>query len=235
MKNKILSRFVPFVFAAASTTHAASVGWNYQGVGGVGLQPDDVAGAPGYEQANWNNHPGNGQGPGNTPLLDLLDDSGATTTLDLTGWTLATNNSWEHNQTGNPNEILMNDFNDTQPTLVFSEIPYSVYSVVVYYGNNEGPSTSLLSVGSQSLTITTGNTLQSSFGEVGFVEGTELNPSSPSNYAVFNGLTDSTLQISLSGANNNGISAVQFIGIPEPVTPTLLGLALMLSCFKRRR
>ncbi len=190
-----------------------SIGWNYQGVGGTGLLSTDTAGATGFAQSNWNNHAGIGQGPGTIPLNDLVDGTGTATTLDVTAWSLSTNNSWQHNQTSTPDEILMNDFADKEPSLTFDQIPYTTngYTVVVYYGNNEGPSTSTLTVGAQSRTITTGNTDQSSYGINGYLEGTDANDASPTNFSVFGGLTSATLSISLSGNNNNGISAIQFV------------------------
>lgn len=236
MKTTFLSSLVPFVLVTAPAAHAAlvSVGWNYQGVGGVGLAPDDLAGAPGYVQANWNNHAGEGQGPGAVPLV-LNDHTGAPTTLQVTGWTLVTNNSWQHGQSANPDEILMNDFSTTQPRLIFSDIPFSIYNVVVYYGNNEGPSTSTLTLGAQSRTITTGNTALSSYGEVGYLESVDEETPTPSNYAVFTGLTESSFEVSLTGINNNGFSAIQIVAIPEPMSSTLFGFASVMALLKRRR
>lgn len=197
--------------AADSARAQGSIGWNYQGVGGVGLGVEDAAGAPGFVQDDWNNHTGTGQGPGAVPFDNLFDDSGEVTTADVTSWSVAVNNSWQHSQTANPDEILMNDFCNKEPPITFAEIPYTAngYTVVVYYGNNEGPSTSTLTVGPQSRTITTGNTDQSSYGLNGYIEGTELNTTSPSNYAVFQGLADPSLTVALVGSNNNGISAIQ--------------------------
>ncbi len=219
----------------AATTRGASIGWNYDGVGDDTLASTDVAGASGFAQDNWNNHAGAGQGPGAVPLNDLVDDTGATTTLDVTGWSLVTNNSWQHNQSANPNEKLMNSFNDTQPSLTFAQIPYALYDVVVYYGNNEGPSTSTLNVGAQSRTITTGNTAQSSYGLNGFLQGTDLNTATPTNYSVFNGLSTSTLTVSLVGVNNNGLSAIQIVEIPEPGSMALLGAGLFAIGLRRRK
>lgn len=235
MKNQISP--APFLHAlaagsfllcigAADSLHAqgASIGWNYQGVGGVGLAIADVAGAPGFAQDEWNNHAGAGQGPGSVPFDDLFDDAGNVTTADVTAWTLSSNNSWQHSQTTTPDEILMNDFNNQQASITFDEIPYTAngYTVVVYYGNNEGPSTSTLTVGPQSRSITTGNTAQSSYGLNGYLEETGT-LAGPTNYTVFQGLTSATVTVALSGTNNNGISAIQLVEeLPTdpPATPS---------------
>ncbi|YCM42145.1 family 20 glycosylhydrolase [Verrucomicrobiaceae bacterium 227] len=195
------------------------IGWNYDR--DTPLAPTDTAGAPGYARSHWNNHEGIGQGPGAVPFV-LQDDLGNETTATLTSWTQSSNNSWKHGQTGTPDAKLMNHFANREASLTFSNIPFGSYSVVVYYGNNEGPSSSTLTVGSQTLTITTGNTAQASFETKGYLKGTEANPATPTNYAVFEGVLGNQLTVSLSGANNNGISAVQIVEgepVPESTTP----------------
>lgn len=217
---------------------ATTIGWNNQGVGGVGLADSDSAGAPGFEQSHWNNHSSNGQAPGTVPLDDLVDSTGNATSMTVAGWSQSSNNSWQHNQTDNPNEVLTNDFANREPSLNFSAIPYETYDVVVYYGNNEGPSTSLLELGGLERTITTGNTTLSSFRAVGFVEGTAANTTEPTNFTVFSGLSGSTQTVSLSGANNNGISAIQFVEsvpIPEPGSIGLFCLGAFLMTQRRPR
>lgn len=200
------------------------VGWNYVGPSGESLASDDSAGAPGFGQANWNNHAGNGQGVGDLPLENLVDAGGSPTSLDVTGWTLSTANSWRHGQAATPDERLLNDFANREASLTFADIPFAAqgYGVVVYYGNNEGPTTSTLTVGPVSRTITTGDTAQSSIALAGYLEGTGENAATPTNYAVFRGYNDESLTVSMTGAGNNGISAIQFI--PEtaadpPATP----------------
>jgi lysophospholipase L1-like esterase len=198
-----------------------SIGWNYVGLGGGKLAATDIAGAPGYQQGYWNNHAGVVQAPGIVPF-DLVDATGAPAGARVTAWTQSSNNSWKHDNNSTPDHALTNDFADREPSITFSGIPYDGYDVVVYYGNNEGPSTSVLHVGNQSRSIRTGNTAQSYFGNVGYVEGTDDNPNVPTNYSVFQGLSGPTLTVSLVGANNNGISAIQIVkgeAQPESTTP----------------
>lgn len=223
------------------TTFAAgqvkSVGWNfdngYTGPQYDTLDADEVAGVPAFAQANWNNHRGGGaggQGPGTVPF-DLHDNEGNPSGIRVKAWTLFTNDSWQHGYTGtDSNSKLMNSFTDKRPALTFDGIPSeyreSGYSVVVYYGNSDGPSNSTLTLqgtanDQRSLNIQTGNTAQSAYHHAGFVEGTTTS-AGPTNYAVFNGLNDPEFTVSLTdvsvNGNNNGIAAVQIVHVP-PAPP----------------
>jgi hypothetical protein len=204
------------------------------------LASDEAAGFL-LVQDHWNNVQGVGQGPPPTPVVDLFDDNGSPTTADITAWTLATNNSWRVGDGGSPapNARLNSDFSDQQPSISFAEIPYDEYSVAVHYNNNEGPSTSTLTLEGTiddllSLAITTGNTSNTRWVENGYIDedGTGVGPS---NVTVFTGLNDPGFTLSLSGLNNNGITAIQIVNtaagvIPEPsailVWSLLAGIAL---------
>lgn len=200
-----------------------SIGWNYDGLGDDTLAPEMIAGAPPFSQPNWNNHAGIGQGIGALPF-SLTDADGGSTSCQVSNWTLLTENSWAHFQDANPNEMLMNSFTDQQPTLTFSGVPASYqtsgYQIVVYYGNNEGPNTSQLTLtGSvadvRSRSIITGDTSMSSYGSVGFLkEAGEL--LEPTNHTVFSGLHDPGFTIAFTGNNNNGFSAVQIVRSRTP-------------------
>ncbi|NQT39631.1 MAG: PEP-CTERM sorting domain-containing protein [Planctomycetes bacterium] len=216
----------------ASAAHADIVGWNFvTGFGGwpttYNLGPAEVAGFTGFEQANWNNHVGAGQGPAPVPLNDLLDAGGASTTIDVTAFTLTANNSWNMQDSATPNARLVSDFADQQPSITFSNIgaPYtdSGYRVVVYYSNNEGPTQSTLSItGSAddalSRQIITGNTAQVSYSNVGWVEEAGF-LAGPTNVTVFDALNDPEFTVALTGPANNGISAVQIVSGVAPPLP----------------
>lgn len=234
------------VFTLAPVADAQNmIGWRYDGynVPGDALVPTDLAGAPLFEQLNWNNHVSTSQGPSSPVPFALADNTGASTGMSLTTFTLSINNSWHHDQYATPNEKLMNSFADKQPSLTFSNIPASFqlsgYSVIVYYGNNEPTRTSTLSLtGSAddffSRQIQTGNTALSGVRAVGFVQETGA-LSGPSNYTVFTGLNDSQLTVALTNDNNNGISAVQFVAVPEPTSVGLLALGAGALGLRRRR
>jgi hypothetical protein len=198
------------------------IGWNYDNgsVTGDTVGATETAGAPGYEQENWNNHAGVGQGPGSTPFA-LNDHTGAPSGVEVTSWTMGTNNGWRHAYTGtDPDGMLMKAFANRNPSLTFSGIPAGYqagagYSVVVYYGNDNGPVNSILTItgsvdDTRTRTIRTGNTLQSAYHEVGYIEGTDT-VGTPTNYTVFTDLNDPAFTVDLTNANNNGICAVQIV------------------------
>jgi len=208
--------------AAAAPAQAITVGWHYvngatDGGGQNTLAAGDIAGAPGVEQANWNNHLGSGQGPGSVPF-NLVDGIGAASGVSVTSWTQTSNNSWHLNDHASPNAKLLDSFADREPSITFSGLGPQFtggagYSVVVYYSNNEGPSTSTLSIAGStndnvSRSIRTGNTASSSYSTVGFVKESGA-LAGPTNYTVFQGLNDPNFTVALSGPNNNGIAAVQ--------------------------
>ncbi|YCM42147.1 hypothetical protein V2O64_12625 [Verrucomicrobiaceae bacterium 227] len=241
MKIRFFSLLAPFAGAFLTSNLSAQdpIGWNYVGTSGVSLAAEDSAGAPGFAQSNWNNHTGSGQGAGTVPFENLVDAAGNSTTLDVTSWTVSTANSWRHGQLDTPDDILMNDFVNKEASLTFSEVPFATdgYAVVVYYGNNEGPTTSTLTVGAVSRTITTGNSDQSSHGSVGYLEESAENTEAPSNYAVFRGNNSESITVAFTGAGNNGISAIQFVpeasddppgvpGSPVPPSPSEVSVAL---------
>lgn len=227
----------------ASAAHGATmIGWNYEGVyGDDTLDAADSAGV--IAQTNWNNHIANGQGPGTTPFA-LVNNDGVDSGAVVTAWTQSTNNAWTHGyDSPNANEKLMNSFADQNPSITISFLPADFvtngYMVIVYYGNNEGPSTSVVNLlgGTDDIasrTIITGDTDQGGYRGNGFMEETG-DLTGPTNYTVFTGLNDSSFTISFDGDNNNGISAIQIIQVPEPTSLGLAGVGVLAGLMKRRR
>jgi hypothetical protein len=211
----------------------SSVGWNfdYSAVGSDTVGGSEFAGVPAFAQQNWNNHASVGQNVGTLPL-SLVDNTGASSGIQLTGWTLSGPNSWYQGYSGSsPNAKLMNSFTNQRPSLTFSGVPADYrdngYMVIVYYGNNEGPSTSVITLtgsvdDSRTRTVTTGNGALSAYHQVGFVEGTPTS-TVPSNYTVFTGLNDTNFTLAFTNANNNGICAVQIVKMPTPPSAGFIG------------
>jgi hypothetical protein len=225
------SESTPISFTTASNAQEIkSIGWNYYNstAGNTTssiVNAAELAGIPQFAQKNWNNHAGSGQGKGSVPFA-LKNSDGTASGVQVSAWELAVANSWNNGYVGSdPNGKLMNSFNDKNPSLTFSGVPYDYrangYSVVVYYGNNEGPSSSILSLqGSEddlrTRTIRTGNVATSAYQSVAFVEGTD-DTTIPTNYTIFTGLDDPSFTVSLANDNNNGISAIQIVKWTPPI------------------
>lgn len=113
------------------------VGWNYDRFGTV--TGSAVAGV--VPAANWNNsYP-------NNPVTDLIDSSGATTTLDIS---YSSYNTWSMQGTspavdanGTSNKRLLNGYLNagnaawnptiTKSSVTLSEIPHGYYDLIVYF------------------------------------------------------------------------------------------------------
>lgn len=220
----------------AAVAQAGTIGVKYSRT--ASLAASDVAGYSIYAQANWNNAAAVGQGPPNTPINALKDGNGVATSVNLTSWTQTMNNSWTLNDTASPNAKLLTDFSDQQAAITFSGLNTFApagYTVVVYYSNNEGPTTSTLTITGTandlvSRKIRTGNTALCSYSSVGFLEetGAVQPPTSSTNVTVFSGLNDAGFTVAMTGSGNNGIAAVQIVAneIPEPSTLVLVGFGL---------
>jgi hypothetical protein len=241
LRNSLLLAGFSAVLGASTAHGATMIGWHYDGNGDDTLASGDSAGV--VAQTNWNNHAGIGQGPGTVPFALNFED-GSASGASVTAWSLSSNNSWNHGyDSPNANEKLMGSFADQNPSITISFLPEDFvtngYYVIVYYGNNEGPSTSTINlVGSDddlaSRTIITGNTAGAGYRANGFVEETG-DLAGPTNYTVFTGLNDSEFTISFDGPNNNGISAIQIIQVPEPTSLGLAGVGVLAGLMKRRR
>jgi len=241
--NSIRCLLLAAMAAFPATSRALnSIGVKY--VRSDALSASDVAGAGAFAQSNWNMAPasvGGGQGTP-VPISGLKNNSGTPTGVALSSWTQTTINSWSLGDTGSANAKLLNSFSDRQPTLGFTGLDVAFpggYSVVVYYSNNEGPSVSTLTLTGSlndhaTRSIRTGATAQCSYASVGFVQesGTVQPATASTNFTVFTGLNDAGLTLALSGANNNGICAVQLVaetalpGLPAvPAAPLPADLA----------
>lgn len=204
----------PWSFTTGSASaQVARIGWNYShsGFGDEDLSPTEVAGAPGFEQANWNNHASSGQAAGVTPLNDLLGDDGVATGVDVIDWTQSSGNSWHYNgHSSAPNAKLTGGFANTDPVISFGSVNSFTpdgYTVVVYFGNNE-----FANGGGQ---IDVNGKIQNfqasdGFDSVGFLLNSD-DGATDSNYAVFTEVTGDTLTVDMQSNQNDGISAIQII------------------------
>lgn len=238
------------LLSMATVVEAASIGLNFvggrSGSGGDGsggsegeaISASDVAGV--VPQANWNN----GFGSNSDAPVPLVDDSGAATgaTVSWAGvpntWTLSSSAA----NTGD--ERLMNGYLDTNnsgglTTVTFSNIPYSSYDVYLYKDGDADSGRS----GDYTVNGVTQTDLREpsnfSAGAGVFQLATTGNPG---HYALFEGVTGSTLTILADESASGGgfrapLNGIQIV--PEPATGALaiLGAAglLLHACGRRRR
>lgn len=238
MKRLSTSFAVLSLIAAAPAAHAAiSIGWNYShsNFGDEDLTPVEIAGAPGFAQANWNNHASGGQGAGATPLNDLIGSDGVATSVDVISWTQSAGNSWHYGgHSSDPNAKLTGGFANTDPVITLGSLNSFTpdgYTVIVYYGNNE-----FANGGGQ---LNVNGLIQNfqasdSFDNVGFIMNTD-DGATDSNYAVFTGVTGDTLTVDMQSIQNDGITGIQIIAVPEPAAIGLLGFGLVAGLLRRRR
>ncbi len=215
--------------ASAGNDDPGRVGLNFAGAtnnpgGRKALAPSTAAGAPGFEQANWNNTPGTGQtgtpSSANDTLTNLIDHNGYPTTVSVT---FTSPQTWGHDFGAGPtgDQMLMgNGITDGTPTVTVSDVPYSLYDLVVYIGMYSPGRDSVyqLDDGSTVLERYARAPIWGDFDTTGWVEVSDaaLSPATreTGNYMVFEGLTASSF--TLTSLNGGGINGIQILQVPEP-------------------
>ena len=225
---------------------ASVVSWNYDRNGTV--SGSNVAGV--VPVANWNN-----SWPSN-PTTDLIDDSGAATTVDIAYTSF---NDWNiigshpgADLAGTYNKELLNGYLNAGPAgwgppitssqVSFSQIPYAQYDLIVYFSAD---------VAGREGTVTDGTTTYS-FNTVGPASVGGVNAlllqtldtggtyTTAANYAIFSNLSSASLSVTVQMRDNDewgGIAGVQLVAIPEPASAAALlgGLGLLAALTRRRR
>jgi|GEM_PF-2276380 len=200
------------------------------------IAPTTVAGGgAGVGATNWNDALG-----GTGSAADLVDDSGAGTTLDLSWssggmWGDGTANTDADAQVGNA-QLQRGYLDDNQgapdPIVIsISEVPYAQYDLVVYFSTDtSGDSYGTISV-TDAIGTKTGSTSGTKllWGESSVLDDT--------NSLRITGLSgNATIDAPVrSGAIRHSVSGIQIIEVPEPATITLAGFAGMLLLGRRRR
>ena len=225
------------------------------------LGPGDSAGAPGYAQGNWNNVDdgppavsGDMQtGPGTYNAGFLKDDTGAI----VAGMSIAWDGDVAHDAPSGGgtqgdnwmmNWMLGGSTSEGKQTgtanVDVANIPYAYYDVVAYVPTNWPARGVAVSVTGHPTTYYNypGGTFNGTYTQV--TSTTPGDTSDTGNYAVFSGMTDSTITISISGNPGAGLGDAGYLAgfqiveaeappIPEPAGLGLIGLALLAVRRKR--
>ena len=229
---------------AASLAQISTVGVNFIGgndneeVDASELVPADVAGL--IPQANWNNVApwSNNRSKGNGTLpdevgteRDLIDSFGNVTAIDI-AWDAENTFATDNNVIDNADERLTHGYLDNssaRPNIVIdiTEIPYSNYDLVVYVGSDGNNRTGAVLINEDTATqrwyrTSTGSGLFTGPGSYIEADAIFEPQATPSNYVLFQGLSDPSVKIeNVRGSANSGIHGLQII---QTVAPAILSV-----------
>jgi hypothetical protein len=227
MKKKLMYAAVVFLMAGIQVAQAAVVSWNYSSSSpnpayssAYVNQAANISGvAP---AAYWNDALLDGR------TIDLLDNTGAATTIDITslnspgwgGWRIRTSHPGTDTDGSHNREIVNGYLNGTTGAggsgITLSGIGYSSYNVIVYFSSDvAGRSGSITNgtttfyfntLGPASINNASGNAVlaQTSNTTVG-------DYSVAANYAVFSGLTGNTQTFTVNVDLGGGLAAFQIV------------------------
>jgi len=247
MTNHNFSKFAVAVlfallFIGVNSANADLIGINF--LHGGSIPVGGVAGAPGVAQDSWNNISGSTGGTEST----LIDDSGAVVPGLSVTW--QANGTWRTSFTGgNSDKNLMTGYLDnsiaggSEDTFVtVNGISTSLfpngYDVYVYFGADSNGRTGEVSDGTTTFSYTTASADGTFDDSSDYLLTTDTVAGSPNaNYAIFSGLTGSSVTIDLiRGSSNSGIYGIQLVSaIPEPSSALLLGIGFASINMLRRR
>lgn len=202
------------------------VSWNFDRFGT--LAPANTAGV--VPRANWNN-----SWPSD-PRTDLVDSTGAPTTLDLS---YSSYNSWSIQGTspaldadGSGNKRLLNGYLNSGPaawgpwttrsSITLTEIPHGFYDLIVYFSSDQANREGLVTDGRSTYYFKTVGAPSISGTNAVLTQTTQSTTAvyPNANYAVFGGLAGATQTISVEMRDNDewgGIAGFQVVPKADPL------------------
>lgn len=204
------------------------ISFNYDAYGTIPTTATDFAGV--VNAAYWNDSwtIDNNAGGGSSTYANLLDNSGATTTLSLATATANGIYQIQNTDPGANNARLLNGYINgggaNSTTFTLTGIPYLQYDIYVYFGSDTAGRTGTVSDGTTTYDFSAmGSAALASGGT--FVQTTDTGGSNPSaDYAVFSSLSGSSKTITATIPAFGGLAGIQIVAVPEPATLTLVGL-----------
>jgi hypothetical protein len=222
-----LKKAAALALLAATVTGAQAqvISWNLDRFGTLGAA--DNAGI--VLVNNWNN-----SWPSN-PTVDLVDNSGAATTLDLS---YNSYNSWSIqgsgpslDSDGSANKRLLNGYLNSGPApwgpsitdsyVSLSQIPYAQYDIYIYFSSDAADRPGYVTDGVTSYYFNTLGAASIAGGNALFAQTLETSSLNHpgANYAVFSGLSGAAQTIRVQMEQDDmwgGIAGFQVVAVPEP-------------------
>jgi hypothetical protein len=236
--------------AAAASTQAQVISWNYDVYGTIGSGEHAGIVDASFWNNTWTIH-GNSTGA-SVSNPNLMDNTGAATTMDINQ--LASQNGWNYwsiqgsspglDADGSSNRRLLNGYNNKGSSespglsrVELQEIPYLQYDLYVYFSSDATGRQGSVTDGSSTYYFSTVGAPSISGASALFALTTETDSGShPSaNYAVFSGLTGASRTIDVSIPDWGGIAGIQVVSVPEPSSMALVFGALGGIAFLRRK